>query len=70
MSDTIRNDSFDEYHLRHPSHLNEMKQREAFLTDDEAMDYNLSKVNRSKKRLHNPSHRLEEETSSSHQNHE
>jgi hypothetical protein len=70
MSNTVRRDSFDQYHRRRPSHHNEMKSIDTFLTDEEAKDYNMAKVNRAKSRLHLNPFRLEEETSSSHQNHE
>ena len=56
MSRTIRKNTYNRASLRNPHTFNEKRQIDQIITDDETMEFNISKLNRIKNRRSIPSH--------------
>lgn len=56
MSRTFRKNSFNDCALRSPRTFNEKRNIDAIVTDDDVMEFSVSKLNRIKNRRSIPSH--------------
>jgi hypothetical protein len=56
MSRTTRNTSFNKCALRSPKTFNEKRQIDSFITDEESMEFTISKMNRILSRRSIPTH--------------
>lgn len=68
MSRTYRKNTYNKCSLRSPKTFQEKRQIDSFITDDETMEFSISKMNRILNRRSIPSHWDDIVTSSHYQN--